>query len=86
MHTTNVLQTLVQYFGALLLQAAQQSGVNTPSLLLDMGEIRPEQTLTKYAASEFLFKKLLDVKGLSWGCALIHVCTSILLSLQMKPN
>jgi hypothetical protein len=74
MHTTNVLQTLVQYFGALLLQAAQQVGGNTPSLLFDMGEVHAEAALPKYAASEFLFRKLLDAKGFSWGCALTHVC------------
>lgn len=72
MHTTNVLQTLVQYFGTLLLQAAQSGNNSNVNLLVDFGDTTTE-TLPKYAASDFLFKKLLEVHGFSWGCALTHV-------------
>jgi len=63
MHTTNVLQTLIQYFGALLLRSTGQPQQQQNSLLLDLD---PEYvpTLPPYAASEYLFRKLLDVKGL----------------------
>lgn len=79
MHSTNVLQTLIQYFGALLLKSNQSNSQPSNDLLLDLSSANSNSAgVPQYAASDYLFKKLLEVKGLSWGCALTHVCSPLL--------